>query len=54
MFSGLCGDAFRRYASLFGGEIVYLTYADSPIAESVPPDWRDKVWFARLRDQSTP
>src|SRR5262249_11250326 len=38
------------YASLFGGEIVYmLTYAQSPLAESVPPDWRDKVWFARLR-----
>src|SRR5262245_12404097 len=50
MFSGVCGDAFRRYASLFGGEIVgMLTYAQSPLAESVPPDWRDKVWFARLR-----
>jgi len=50
MFSGACGDAFRRYASLFGGEIVYmLTYAESPLAESVPPDWRGKVWFARLR-----
>ena len=22
MFSGACGEAFRRYASLFGGEIV--------------------------------
>ena len=50
MFSGVCGNAFRRYASLFGGEIVYmLTYAESPLAESVPADWRDKVWFARLR-----
>lgn len=50
MFSGECGHAFRRYASLFDGEIVYmLTYAESPLAESVPPDWRDKVWFARLR-----
>ena len=50
MFTGACGDAFRRYASLFGGEIVMmLTYAESPLAETVPPDWRDKVWFARLR-----
>ena len=49
-FAGTSGQAFRRYASLFGGEIVYmLTYAESPLAESVPPDWRDKVWFARLR-----
>jgi PhnB protein len=50
MFSGVCNDAFRRYASLFGGEIVYLlTYAESPLALEVPADWRDKVWFARLR-----
>jgi len=50
MFSGVCGDAFRRYASLFGGEVIYmLTYAQSPLAATVPPDWRDKVWFARLR-----
>ena len=49
-FSGTCRAAFRRYASLFGGEIVYMqTYAQSPLVESVPPDWRDKVWFARLR-----
>ena len=50
MFSGGCGDAFRRYAALFGGDIVYLmTYAESPLASQVPPDWQDKVWFARLR-----
>ena len=46
MFSGTCGDAFRRYASLFGGEIVFLlTYAESPLAQQVRPEWRDKVWF---------
>ena len=50
MFSGTCGDAFRCYASLFGGEIVFLlTYAESPLAQQVPPEWRDKVWFGRLR-----
>ena len=50
MFSGGCGVAFRRYASLFGGEIVLLvTYGESPLAEQVPADWRGKVWFARLR-----
>jgi PhnB protein len=49
MFSGMCGDAFRRYASMSGGEIVYMvTYAESPLAREVPPDWRDKVWFAPL------
>ena len=50
MFPGTCGDAFRRYASLFGGEIVFmLTYAESPLAQQVPPEWTDRVWFARLR-----
>lgn len=50
MFSGTCGDAFRRYASLLGGDIVFLlTYAESPLAQQVPPEWRDQVWFGRLR-----
>src|SRR5262245_14445852 len=49
-FSGSCGDALRRYAELLGGEIVYMkTYGDSPMTGQVPPDWQDKVWFARLR-----
>lgn len=50
MFTGACGDAFRRYASLFGGEIVMmLTYAESPLQQQEPREWGDKVWFARLR-----
>lgn len=50
MFSGGCGAAFRRYASVLGGEIIFMiTYADSPMAQQVPAEWRDKVWFARLR-----
>ena len=49
-FSGGCGDAFRRYAALFGGEIVLMmTYGESPARSEVPDDWHDKVWFARLR-----
>ena len=50
MFSGSCGNAFRRYAALFGGEIVLMvTYGDSPAKSQVPDDWHEKVWFARLR-----
>ena len=49
-FSGGCSEAFDRYASLFGGEIVFiLTYGESPARSEVPDDWHDKVWFARLR-----
>ena len=34
MFFGACGQSFRRYTSLFGGEIVFmLTYALSPLAD---------------------
>jgi PhnB protein len=49
MFAGDCGDAFRRYASLLGGEIVMmLTYAEAP-RQQEPGEWGEKVWFARLR-----
>lgn len=50
VFSGRCAEAFRRYASLFGGEIVMMrTWGESPAATQVPDDWSGKVWFARLR-----
>src|SRR5262249_30727572 len=50
MFSGECGAAFRRYAALFGGEIVMmLTYGESPAKSQVADDWHEKVWFARVR-----
>ena len=50
MFSGGCGSAFHRYASLFGGEIVLMmTWGESPQASQVPADWHGKIWFARLR-----
>jgi hypothetical protein len=49
MFSGTSGEAFRRYALPFGGEIVnLLTYAESPLAREVPPEWRHKVWCMKL------
>jgi PhnB protein len=49
-FAGTCGEAFRRYAALFGGEIVFIIpYGDSPARSQMPDDWHDKVWFARLR-----
>jgi PhnB protein len=50
MFSGTCGEAFRRYASVLGGEIALMvTYGESPARSQVADDWHDKVWFARLR-----
>jgi PhnB protein len=48
-FSGQCEAAFRFYERLFGGKCVtMLTYRDSPMAEQVPPEWREKIAHATL------
>src|SRR5271169_6512982 len=49
MFRGQCEAAFRFYERSLGGRIVtMLTYADSPMAEEVPLEWRSKVVHASL------
>lgn len=49
LFTGQCEEAFRFYEELLGGKIGFLqTYADSPGAEHVPPEWRGKVMHARM------
>jgi len=49
-FRGDCRDAFRLYERALGGTIVtMLTYAASPQAATVPPDWREKIAHATLR-----
>jgi PhnB protein len=48
-FDGRCAEAFRFYEHLFGGEIVMMqTHGESPMADQVPPDWKDLVIHARL------
>jgi PhnB protein len=49
-FRGDCEAAFTLYARAFGGAIVtMLTYAASPQGDTVPPDWRGKIFHATLR-----
>jgi PhnB protein len=49
-FSGQCANAFTFYERCLGGEIVtMLTHGDSPIAEQVPPEWRNAILHATLR-----
>lgn len=48
MFDGTCGEAFRFYASVFGGTITSLSYGESPMGASVPPAWQSKVVHATL------
>jgi PhnB protein len=48
-FGGQCEAAFRFYERCFGGNIVVmLTYANSTMAEKVPPEWLGKIFHATL------
>ena len=48
-FQGTCAEAFRFYAEVFGGEIVFaMTYGESPAGEQTPKDFRDKIIHSRL------
>jgi PhnB protein len=48
-FGGQCEAAFKFYERCFGGKIVFtLSYGKSPMAEQVPPRWREKILHATL------
>ena len=48
-FGGQCEAAFRFYERCLGGRIVtMLTYGKSPMAEQVPPRWREKILHSTL------
>ncbi|HKS37128.1 MAG TPA: VOC family protein, partial [Verrucomicrobiae bacterium] len=48
-FNGQCEAAFRLYERILGGQCVtMLTYGDSPTADQVPPEWRQKIAHATL------
>ena len=48
-FNGQCEAAFKFYEQCLVGKIVtMLTYEDSPMAEQVPSEWRNKILHASL------
>jgi PhnB protein len=48
-FNGQCEEAFTFYARCFGGQMGHLfRYGGSPMADSVPPDWQDKVMHGHV------
>jgi PhnB protein len=48
-FNGDCQAAFRFYEKCLGGTIVAMqTHGESPMADKVPPAWRDRILHARL------
>ena len=42
-FAGNCGEAFRFYHQVLGGNLEVMTFGDSPMSNDVPPDWADRV-----------
>jgi PhnB protein len=48
-FNGQCEAAFKFYAQCLGGKIeIMMTHGDSPMAQQVPPEWRNKIIHAHL------
>jgi PhnB protein len=48
-FNGQCEAAFMFYQQCLGGKIASLvTFATTPMADQVPPDWRNKICHATL------
>ena len=48
-FPGNARDAIALYRTAFGGELDVTTFAGSPAESEVPPDWADRVLYARLQ-----
>lgn len=48
-FDGRCREAFEFYAKVLGGTIAFIqTYGDTPMAEHVPAENRDRVMHVTL------
>ena len=51
-FNGDCEAAFKLYERLLGAKAEFvITWGASPLADDVPPEWHDKLLFARLRSR---
>lgn len=48
-FNGNCEAAFAFYEQVLGGKVGdKMTYGESPMADQVPEEWRDKIMHAQL------
>ena len=48
-FNGQCETAFKFYEKVLGGKIEsMMTHGDSPMADKVSADWRNKIMHASL------
>jgi PhnB protein len=49
VFNGECDEAFTFYQRCLGATVTFrLTWGESPMADTAPPEWRDKVLHATL------
>jgi PhnB protein len=54
VFNGDCDAAFALYQGCLGATMTFrLTWGDSPMADEVPADWRDKILHATLTVNGT-
>lgn len=48
-FAGNCQEAMNFYAELIGGHLeAMLTFGETPMADDMPADWRDKIAHASI------
>lgn len=47
-FAGFAADVLSHYQQALGGALEIARFADSPMANFVPPDWGDKIVYGRL------
>ena len=48
-FNGQCEAAFKLYQECLGGTLQFkMTWGESPMADQVPSEWRDKIIHATL------
>ncbi len=50
LFDGRCAEAFKFYEKVLGGKIDgIMTHGESPMADKVAPEWRDKVIHVHMK-----
>ena len=48
-FNGRCEEAFKFYQQCLGGKVqTMMTWGESPMADQVPSEWRDRIVHATL------
>src|SRR5687768_17380523 len=48
-FSGNCREAMNYYKEILGGELQLIVVGESPIAEQMPPKYKDQILHSSLK-----